>query len=76
MRLERFSTDCTVIVLRNGTEILFSSEIPVAARVATILYRTKVKQTYTTERHIGKWLNGVPALQVEQKWLDHLVLDA
>lgn len=52
--------------------ILFSYEVPVAARVGSNYYRTSKKYSVTTSRHISKWLGGVEAEVVGQEFITRL----
>ena len=54
--------------------ILFSYRTPVAAYVFGEGYvRTEKWWSVTTSRHINKWIDGVPAKEVAQTYLDNLV---
>ena len=54
--------------------ILFSYRTPVAAYVFGEGYvRTEKWWSVTTSRHINKWIDGVPAKEVAQTYLDKLV---
>ena len=59
--------------------VLFSYRTPVAAYVygkdgfGGGFVRTKKWWSVTTSRHINKWIDGVPAKEVAQTYLDNLV---
>ena len=54
--------------------ILFSYRTPVAAYVfGEGFVRTEKWWSVTTSRHINKWIDGVPAKEVAQTYLDNLV---
>ena len=54
--------------------ILFSYRTPVAAYVfGDGFVRTEKWWSVTTSRHINKWIDGVPAKEVSQTYLDNLV---
>lgn len=54
--------------------VLVSYSTPVAARMPNGAYiRTAKKWSSTTTRHINKWLAGVRAVEVEQRFLNELL---
>ena len=54
--------------------VLFSYRTPVAAYVfGEGFVRTEKWWSVTTSRHINKWIDGVPAKEVAQTYLDNLV---
>ena len=59
--------------------ILFSYETPVAYEIVSGdqsgVYRTDKFWSRTTTRHINQWLNGRFASNIEQKYLDNIVLE-
>jgi hypothetical protein len=63
------------VLYRNGDEILFSYETPVAIYDAKELryMKTDYKWSSTTSRHITKWLNGVNAEVVPQDFINSFV---
>ena len=74
MQLKSIAANQTQLNLNNGTEIFFSYETPVAAKLPDYEYiRTATKWSVTTSRHINKWLEGVIATEVSQDILDNLV---
>ena len=74
MKLTQIGSNQTQLNLNNGTEIFFSYETPVAAKLPDYEYiRTATKWSVTTSRHINKWLEGVNATEVDQEVLNNLV---
>ena len=74
MQLKTIAANQTQLNLNNGTEIFFSYETPVAAKLPDYEYiRTATKWSVTTSRHINKWLEGVNATEVDQEVLNNLV---
>ena len=54
--------------------VLFSYRTPVAAYVfGKGFVRTEKWWSVPTSRHINKWIDGVPAKEVAQTYLDNLV---
>jgi hypothetical protein len=56
----------------NGVEVLYSYETPVACKACGLEYRTEVKYSQTTTKHINKWLNG-KGEEKPQSYFDQLV---
>ena len=74
MKLTPIAANRTQLNLNDGTEVFFSYETPVAAKLPNYDYiRTATKWSQTTSRHINKWLEGVTAKTVDQEILDNLV---
>ena len=74
MQLTPIAANQTQLNLNDGTEIFFSYETPVAAKLPNYDYiRTSTKWSTTTTSHINKWLEGVIAETVDQSVLDNLV---
>ena len=74
MQLKTIAANQTQLNLNNGTEIFFSYETPVAAKLPDYEYiRTATKWSVTTSRHINKWLEGVNATEGDQEVLNNLV---
>lgn len=78
MKLVNLTVTSNEVQLADGTEILFSYETPVAARVpGRGFVRTDKFYSKTTTKHINQWLKGklgtdiVPA--VDQWEIDKLV---
>ena len=74
MQLKTIAANQTQLNLSNGTEIFFSYETPVAAKLPDYEYiRTATKWSVTTSRHINKWLGSVTNVtEIEQSVLDNL----
>ncbi len=54
-------------------QIFFSYETPVAARLTDgSLVRTAERYSVTTTKHINKWLQGMPAVEVPQSVINEL----
>ena len=74
MKLTPIAANRTQLNLNDGTQVFFSYETPVAAKLPNYDYiRTATKWSSTTTRHINKWLEGVNAKEVKQEVLDNLV---
>lgn len=60
------------LVIRDNISILVSYETPVAVYDANTnkYYKTDVKYSKTTSRHINKWLNSATAIIVPQTVID------
>ena len=60
MKLKKIAANQTQIDLSSGTQVLFSYETPVAARMADgRINRTCKKYSATTTKHLNKWLGGL-----------------
>ena len=74
MKLRRIGANQTVIMYNNGSEVFFSYDTPVAARLQDYEYlRTEDFWSKTTSRHINKYLDGVNAKKVSQQTINNLV---
>ena len=74
MKLTPIAANRTQLNLNDGTEVFFSYETPVAAKLPNYDYiRTATKWSQTTTKHINQWLEGVIATEVKQEVLDNLV---
>tara|TARA_B100001996_G_C18447466_1_gene510890 strand:+ start:131 stop:361 length:231 start_codon:yes stop_codon:yes gene_type:complete len=74
MKLTPIAANRTQLNLNDGTEVFFSYETPVAAKLPNYDYiRTATKWSMTTTKHINQWLEGVTAETVDQSILDNLV---
>ena len=64
-----------IVIYRDGSEILFSYQTPVAVydRNRGEYLRTEAKFSQTTSRHINKWLEGVKAIPVPQHTIEEYV---
>ena len=71
IRIKQIASNMTVLY-RDGSEILFSYQTPVAVYdVKRGEYlRTETKYSQTTSRHINKWLQGVNAISVPQNIIE------
>ena len=70
MKLERLGTSKSLLTLSSGSEIFYSYNTPVAAKVSGDLYRTKEYYSRTTSKHISQYLNGRNAEEVEQSFIN------
>ena len=73
MKLTQVASNSTQITFDNGTQVFFSYETPVAAKVAGEHYRTSTKFSRTTSKHINNWLCGVDAEEKPQSFFETLV---
>ena len=74
MKLRRIGYNQTVVEYNNGSEVFFSYDTPVAARLQDYEYlRTQDFYSKTTSRHINKYLDGVNAKKVTQQTINNLV---
>jgi hypothetical protein len=74
IKLKQIASNMTVLY-RNGDEILFSYQTPVAVYDSKNLryLKTEYKWSSTTSRHITKWLDGVKAEPVPQDFINSFV---
>jgi hypothetical protein len=71
MYLNPLAKNVTEISMGSGLRILFSYQTPVAVFVPHEgYYRTMVKYSVTTTRHINKWLDGAKAKEVTQEFIN------
>ena len=77
MKVQPIGSNQTEVTLANGTEILFSYSVPVAAIVPGKGWiRSAFKHSATTTKHVNAWLRkncGGDVLIVPQWDLDQLV---
>jgi len=77
MKVQSIGSNQTEVTLANGTEILFSYSVPVAAIVPGKGWiRSAFKHSATTTKHVNAWLRkncGGDVLTVPQWDLDQLV---
>ena len=74
MKLRRIGYNQTVVEYNNGSEVFYSYDTPVAARLQDYEYlRTEDFYSKTTTRHINKYLDGVNAKKVTQQTINNLV---
>jgi len=74
MKLVPHGSNQNVLILENGTKVLFSYRTPVAAfHPIKGWLRTDRKWSATTTKHINKWLSGLNASIISQSFLDNLV---
>lgn len=72
MEIKNLGSNQTEVSWSNKTTVLVSYSTPVAAIVDGKVYRTEVKHSATTERHINKWLDGKTAVVMPQAFFDNV----
>lgn len=63
----------TRVIILNNAEILISYDTPVAACIDGNYYRTNVKWSMTTNKHITQWLEDIEAEMKPQGFFDSLL---
>ena len=73
MKLKQLGSNMTELDMGDA-QVFFSYETPVAARLTDgSLVRTEDWYSVTTTKHINKWLQGMPAVEVPQAVINDLV---
>lgn len=74
IKIKQIASNMTVLY-RDGSEILFSYQTPVAVydMKRGEYLRTETKFSQTTSRHINKWLEGIKATSVSQHIIEEYV---
>lgn len=73
MRLYAVSLHVHLLRFKDGSQVLFSYDTPVAGFSSKHGYfKTKTKYSVTTSKHISQYLQGQQAMEVEQDWIDSL----
>ena len=73
MKLKQLGSNMTELDM-GEVQVFFSYETPVAARLTDgSLVRTEERYSVTTTKHINKWLQGMPAVEVPQSVINTLV---
>ena len=73
MKLRNLGANLTEVDI-GDTTVLFSYRTPVACRSECQgYYRTSVRYSRTTTRHVNKWLDGAIAREMPQEYFDGLV---
>lgn len=72
MKLKPVGKNNTILKM-DGVEILFSYNVPVAARIDGMVYKTSKVHSITTTRHINQFLAGETANERPQEWFDDRV---
>jgi hypothetical protein len=73
MKLKQLGSNMTELDI-SFAQVFFSYETPVAARLTDgSLVRTEDWYSVTTTKHINKWLDGMPAVEVPQAVINDLV---
>lgn len=57
MKIKQVGSNRTILTLDNGTQVGFSYETPVVARIGNESFRTEQKFSVTTSKHCGQLLN-------------------
>tara|TARA_Y100000401_G_scaffold53996_1_gene42438 strand:- start:229 stop:456 length:228 start_codon:yes stop_codon:yes gene_type:complete len=73
MKLEKIGVSRTLLTLSSGSEIFYSYNTPVAAKVSGEFYKTNEYYSKTTSKHITQYLNGRYAHPVEQSFINQIV---
>ena len=73
MKLERLGASKSLLTLSSGSEIFYSYNTPVAAKVSGEFYKTNEYYSRTTNKHITQYLNGRYAHPVEQSFINEIV---
>ena len=60
----------------DGVCVFFSYNTPVAAQVGQKFFKTTIKHSATTSKHVNTWLAGKPAEVKTQEFLDGLLCAA
>lgn len=82
MNLTPIQANMTVLTFKDGTEVLFSYQTPVAAKfwnrgAGFTFVKTSKKWSATTTRHINKWMGsfiaGAHVSEMPQEFFDNLM---
>ena len=73
MKLERLGESKTLLTLSSGSEIFYSYNTPVAAKVSGEFYKTNEYYSKTTSKHITQYLNWRYAHPVDQSFINQIV---
>ena len=75
MHIKPIGANQTEVTLANGSIVLFSYETPVAcySNDDGKYYKTNMKWSKTTSKHINAWLEGVIAASVSQSELNDII---
>jgi len=65
MKIKPYASNMTVLVLNDGTEVLFSYQTPVACYTGSTYYKTERFYSATTSRHVNKWLTDAGVRDVK-----------
>lgn len=65
MKVKQFAKNMTVLVLNDGTEVLFSYETPVAAYTGSGFVKTERHYSTTTTKHVNNWLREAGVRNVQ-----------
>ena len=80
MKLKPLGSNQTELRLADGTTVLFSYQTPVACatfqgdNMDFVYYKTDMKWSRTTSKHINRWLDGVDEVSIKpQEFFNELV---
>lgn len=74
MRLYNNGANQNLLVLKDGTSIYFSYDTPVCGFSSKHGYfKTKIKYSVTTSKHMNSYLQGRNVMEVDQEWIDNLL---
>ena len=75
MKIKSIAANQTEVLKSNGDQVFISYETPVAAIIGGVSYRSNVKYSTTTTRHVNKWLGngGKNAIIKPQQFFDDLI---
>ena len=71
MNINIIQSNMTQLTLKDGTQVLFSYQTPVASWKDGQFYKTDKKWSNTTTRHINKWSHC--AVNKPQTYFDDLI---
>ena len=74
MNLNTIQNNMAQLTLKDGTQVLFSYQTPVASWTDGQFYKTDKKWSNTTTRHINKWAHC--AVNKPQEYFDNLIKGA
>ena len=72
MKLTPIGSNQTVLMLNDGTRVLFSYQTPVAYERMGRFYRSATRHSVTTSKHVNQWA-GKDATEVPQADIDAIV---
>lgn len=73
LKLKQIGSNQTVLVLNDGTEILFSYETPVVVRTDEKILVTNQKFSNTTSKHINSFIGNFMYTLVDQSEIENFL---
>lgn len=73
LKLRQVGSNQNVLILNDGTEILFSYETPVVVRTDSEILVTEQKFSSTTSKHINSFVNGFHSRKVPQSQIENFL---